>query len=110
MPEEAPDERRRAPRKLKTMFCELVCDGKRYASAILDMSPTGIFVRTVATPAVGAEVVVNVRLLGGRSWSLRAVVARDPQRTGKAHPVPARGLGLQLLEIPDDYSEFVGSL
>ena len=110
MAEEVPNERRRAARKQKTMFCELVCDGKRHLSAILDMSPTGIFVRTVAKPPVGTEVVVNVRLRGGQSWSLRAVVARAPQRTGAAHPIPARGLGLQLLEVPDDYAEYVGSL
>jgi len=92
------------------MFCEVVHGDRHYPSVILDMSATGIFVRTIATPPVGAEVIVNVRMPGGRHWCPRAEVAREPQRNGASVPVPKRGLGLHLLEIPDDYAEFVASL
>jgi hypothetical protein len=111
MAEQAHDERRRERRIPKTLFCQIFCEGKRYPAVVLDISPSGLFIRTAASPPAGTELEVKLRLAGGETWTLQTSIARKP-RGGAAQGdiLSSRGLGLQILEIPDGFSEFVASL
>ncbi len=110
MADQAPDERRTEFRKPKTLFCQILCAGKRYPAAVLDISPSGLFVRTAASPPPGTEVEVSLRLAGGSTWSLKAAIARKPIATAAQNSVTGRGLGLRILEVPDGFAEFVATL
>jgi hypothetical protein len=110
MAEQAPNNQRIEPRKKKTLFCQLDCRGKRYPAVVLDLSPSGLFVRTATALPLGTEVEVTLRLAGGKAWSLRAEVAREPQADSSRDSLYALGLGLRITGAPDGFAEFVGSL
>ena len=88
----------------------LECLGRQYQAVVLDVSASGMFVRTTASAPPGTPVRVRLRFVGGVCWELDARVARDPQAARACRPVPARGLGLQILDAPDGFAEFVESL
>jgi len=110
MSERAPEERRTEPRKQKNLFCQLECGGKCYPAVILDVSPSGMFVRTAAALAPGTDVEVTIRVAGGQTWKIGAQVAREPQANAKLESIQARGLGLRITRAPDGYVEFVETL
>ncbi|MDH3521413.1 MAG: PilZ domain-containing protein [Myxococcales bacterium] len=110
MPESAHEDRRSEARKKKNLFCQLECCGRFYPAVILDISPSGLFVRTTATAPPGTRVEVTLRLAGGHTWTLPAEVARDPQSNPALDPIPARGLGLRITDPPDGFAAFVADL
>ena len=110
MAEQAYDEPRREPRKGKTLFCQLVCDGERHAAVVLNVAPSGLFVRTAAALEHCDEVEVHLRLVGGQSWTLRAEIVRRPSNGRSGDRMLKRGLGLQLIDPPDGFAEFVEGL
>ena len=110
MADPAHDERRTEERALKTLFCQILCEGKRYEAVVLDVSASGLFVRTSVSPPLGAEVEVALRLAGGQTWTLQASIVRQPQGGVRGNSNRGRGLGLQLLQIPDGFSDFVATL
>jgi len=75
---------------------------------IIDLSATGIFVRTNLMPEEGSEVRVVMRRPGGQVWELQTRVMRKTERF--AAPTPRRGLGLEILEAPHAYHVFVSTL
>jgi hypothetical protein len=110
MVDQAPKERRSRPRKKKTLFCQLDCRGKRYPAVVLDLSPSGLFVRTATALPPGTDVEVTLRLAGGKVWRLRGQIAREPQADSRLNSVSARGLGLRIISAPDGFTEFVETL
>jgi hypothetical protein len=110
MSERIPEERRTEPRKQKNLFCQLECGEKCHPAVILDVSSSGMFVRTAAALAPGTDVEVTIRVAGGKTWKIGAQVAREPQANSKLKSIQARGLGLRITRAPDDYVEFVESL
>lgn len=110
MADGVPEERRREARKQKNLFCQLECAGKSYPAVILDVSPSGMFVRTAAAFAPGTEVEITIRVAGGQTWKIGAEIAREPQADSSLKSIKARGLGLRITRAPDGYLEFVESL
>ncbi len=110
MAEKACADRRAAPRKKKTLFCQLDCMGKRIPAVVLDVSPAGLFVRTAIAAPRGTEVEVTLRRAGGKSWHLHAEIARDAQAGGGRDTLHSLGMGLRLTTVPDGFVEFVESL
>jgi hypothetical protein len=110
MADRAPDERRTEVRKQKNLFCQIECGGKCYTAVILDISPSGMFVRTAAAAPPGSDVEITIRVAGGQVWQVRAVIAREPQPASGRKAIPDRGLGLRITHAPDGYAEFVASL
>ncbi len=99
---------RKAPRATRHTSCELEVDGKTHTGVIIDLSATGLFVRTNATPREGDPVRVVMRRPGGEVWEIRARVARKTDRWQT--PTPRRGLGLEIEEAPHAYHVFVCTL
>lgn len=110
MAEQAYDKERSDPRKKKTLFCQLGYRGQHHPAVVLDLSASGLFVRTATALPLGTEVEVTLRLAGGRTWDLRAEVARDPQLDRSRNSIYALGLGLRITDAPDGFAEFVASL
>lgn len=104
------NERRNEERVSRTLFCQILCEGKRYSAVVLDVSPSGLFVRTAVSPRLGTEVEVTLRLAGGQKWTLQALITRKLEGGGRIDTIRGRGLGLQILRIPDGFSDFVASL
>lgn len=110
MAEQAHDDRRAEPRKNKTLFCQLECWGRQFPAVVLDVSPSGLFVRTAIAAPRGAEVEVTLRLAGGKTWHLRAEIARDARPGSSRDMLRGLGMGLRIIDIPDGFAEFVESL
>ncbi len=110
MAEEACGDRRAAPRKKKTLFCQLECRGKRIPAVVLDVSPSGLFVRTAIAAPLATEVEVTLRCAGGKSWQLRAEIARDAQTGCSRDTLHSLGMGLRITTVPDGFAEFVEGL
>jgi len=98
---------RQAQRTTRHTSCELEVGGKTFTGVIVDLSATGIFVRTNVQPAPGTEVRVVMRRPGGDVWELSTRVART---TGRDVVTPRRGLGLEIEEAPHGYHVFVSTL
>jgi len=103
-------ERRQTPRSKKRISCAITVDGHRYAGIVLDVSATGVFVQTSATPKMGSNVTLELQLSGIETLPIRARVARR-------HSVPARlksivhgGIGLALEGAPEEYFRLIGEL
>ena len=110
MTDQAHKERRCEPRREANLFCTLECEGRRYQAVVLDISSSGLFVRTTAIASPGTPVQVMLRFVGGVAWELNAQVAREPQALTHYDPIPARGLGLRITEAPEGFVEFIESI
>jgi PilZ domain len=110
MPDIDHSERRVHQRKKLHLFCQLTCAGRSHPAVVLDISTSGLFVRTAAAPPLGTQVEVTIRLAGGQAWALVAEVAREPQAETALDAIQARGLGLKILNPPSGFAEFVTKL
>lgn len=110
MAERALVERRAEPRKKRTLFCQLEIGGKRIPAVVLDLSPSGLFVRTAIAAPRGTQVGVTLRCAGGKSWHLPAEIARDAQGGCNNDLLHGLGMGLRITTAPDGFAEFVESL
>jgi hypothetical protein len=110
MADQAQNEHRREERTAKTLFCQILCEGKWLPAVVLDASPSGLFVRTSISPPAGTEIEVTLRRAGGQTWTLQTTVARKSQ--GRAHDtsIGGRGLGLRIVQPPDGFSDFIATL
>jgi hypothetical protein len=97
-------------RTRKTLFCQLECRGRSHPAVVLDLSPSGLFVRTAIAVPPGTEVEVTLRLEGGKTWHLRAEIARDARDGSRPDLLHGVGLGLKIADAPDGFAEFVESL
>ncbi len=110
MTDPAYDRPRRETRKSKALFCQLVCEGQRLPVVVLNISPSGLFVRTATALPGCSEVEVVLRVAGGQTWTLRAEIARRPQDGQNGESMLKRGLGLRLIDPPEGFAEFVEGL
>jgi len=98
---------RKAQRTTRHTSCELEVGGKSFTGVIVDLSATGLFVRTNIQPEPGLAVRVVMRRPGGQVWELATRVART---IGREAVTPRRGLGLEIEEAPHAYHVFVSTL
>jgi PilZ domain len=104
----AQDTRRPAERIKRRITCELLLDGRRYRGIVLDVSATGIFVQTEATPGPGSSIRVRFHAAGGEEFEVAAAVARRRVAPPQLATVVRGGLGLRLLQPPPAYFEMTG--
>lgn len=94
----------RAERIKRRITCELIIDGKWAKGIILNVSQTGIFVQTNATPSPGTF--LDVHITGGANipdMKVRAEVARKQQVPQRLTSVASGGVGLRIIEAPPEY-------
>lgn len=94
----------RAARIKRRVTCELIIDGQWAKGIILNVSQTGIFVQTNATPMPGT--LVDVHITGGGNipdMKVKAEVARKQQVPQRLTSVATGGVGLRIVEAPPEY-------
>lgn len=75
-----------------------------------DLSESGIFVRTLCPPPVGAEVSLQLQLEGERALELRGVVTRANALPAVAGGLVPAGFGLRLQGGTEEYLKLIAEL
>jgi len=101
--------KKRAERIRRRVTCELLLDGRSYRGIVLDLSETGVFVQTEATPQPGAPLTVRFHAPGGVEIEVVASVARRKVAPRELAGVVRGGLGLRIQQPPAAYFELIGS-
>jgi hypothetical protein len=101
-------ERRRSRRTRKRVPCDLTIAGRRYAAAVVDLSPQGLFVQTDARAPRGAAVRVRLPRVDGAPLELDAEVAH--RLLARAGSKACEGLGLRLVgRIPAGFARLAAT-
>ena len=82
--------KRRAERIRRRVTCELQLGGRSYRGIVLDLSETGVFVQTEATPPPGARLRIKLHAAGGIEFEVDATVARRQVAPPRARERRAR--------------------
>lgn len=101
--------RKRAERIRRRVTCELLLEGRSYRGIVLDLSETGVFVQTEATPGPGAPLTLRIRTPSGGEIEVSARVARRKVAPRELAGVVRGGLGLRVDRPPAAYFELIGS-
>jgi hypothetical protein len=101
--------KKRAERIRRRVTCELLLEGRSYRGIVLDLSETGVFVQTEATPQPGARLVLRFHAPGGVEIEVAASVARRKVAPRELAGVVRGGLGLRVEKPPAAYFELIGS-
>jgi hypothetical protein len=102
-------ERRNVERLKQRLTCELVMGDRRHPGIVLDVSPTGLFVQTSASPPPGERVGVKLRCPGGAEVEVVASVARRYVVPSRLVSVARGGIGLRVESALDEYLQVVRS-
>jgi hypothetical protein len=103
-------EKRGFARSKRRFLVEFDFEGAACTGFTNDVSPTGIFIRSVRLPMPGTLLTASLHLPEGKRISVRGKVVR-------AHRVPAAlsrlipsGFSIRLTEPPEDYFQFLATL
>jgi hypothetical protein len=102
-------ERRKFERQKQRLTCELVIGDRRHTGIVLDVSPTGLFVQTSASPPPGERLRVRLRRPGGGDVEVVASIARRYVVPSRLASVARGGIGLRIESGCDEYLELVHS-
>ncbi|TDJ15265.1 MAG: hypothetical protein E2O69_12320 [Deltaproteobacteria bacterium] len=104
-------DRRRAERTRRRMACSLWVGQRRHTGIVLDISATGLFIQTSASPPPNSVVELELSMPGESEVVLvRAVVARRKAVPPRLITVAHGGLGLRIENAPEAYFTLVASL
>jgi hypothetical protein len=98
----------RAERIKRRVTCELLLEGRSYRGIVLDLSATGIFVQTEATPAPGARLRLRFHAPDRPEFEVDAAVARRQVVPPQLASVVRGGLGLRVERPPEAYFQLIG--
>lgn len=104
-------ERRKFPRKKRRLTVEFQLNNAECTGFTYDISPTGIFVRSVRIPGLGMRLKSRVLLPNAKQVLLVGTVVRALRvPTSLARAVPS-GFGLNMVERPpEEYFRFLATL
>jgi hypothetical protein len=93
------------------MACTIVVGQRRHSGFVLDVSATGLFVQTSASPPPGSQVEVELSVPGERDpVHIRAAVARRKVVPPRLRTVAHGGVGLQIQSAPEAYFTMIAAL
>jgi len=84
--------------------------GRQCTGFTYDVSPTGIFVRSVRLPEPGTSLSAQLHLPEGRRISVRGRVVRSFRVPPALSRVIPSGFSIRLAETPEDYYQFLATL
>ena len=104
-------ERRKFARKKRRLTVEFQWNNHESTGFTYDVSPTGMFVRSVRIPGLGMRLKSRVLLPNARQINLVGTVVRALRvPTSLARAVPS-GFGLTMLERPpEEYLQYLATL
>jgi hypothetical protein len=101
----------RAPRVKRRLTCALRHGGKHYNGIVLDLSATGLFVQTSASPGPGDALELELQPPDGRgALVLQGVAARRRTVPLQMRSVAHGGVGVRLTAAPETYFNLVAEL
>lgn len=104
-------ERRKNDRTKKRLSCSLSVEGRQHPGVVLDISATGLFVQTGASPKPGARAEVECFVTGqAEPLALIASVARRQVVPAHLRGVAKGGLGLHIEQAPEEYYRYVSEV
>ena len=103
-------EQRRAERIKQRLTCELVIGDRNHQGIVLDVSKTGLFVQTSASPPPGERIGVKLRRSDGSSVEVESSVARRYKVPQRLASIARGGVGLRIESPYDDYLQFIDSV
>jgi hypothetical protein len=75
-----------------------------------DVSPTGIFIRSVRLPTPGTLLTANLHLPDGKRIAVRGKVVRSHRVPAALSRLIPSGFSILLSETPEDYYQFLATL
>jgi len=103
-------ERRGFARKKRRFLVEFHLQGSNCTGFTYDMSPTGIFVRSIRLPKPGSYVTADLHLSAGKRISVRGRVVRSHRVPAELARIVPSGFSMSLSETPEDYFQFFATL
>lgn len=103
-------ERRSFARKKRRFLVEYVLQGAPCNGFTYDVSPTGIFVRSVRLPSPGTFLTANLHLPEGKRIPVRGKVVRSFRVPPALSRLIPSGFSLRLSDTPEDYFQLLATL
>ena len=100
-----------SPRVRHRMPCELSVGDARHSGLVLNLSTSGLFVQTNASLRPGEWVGVELPVEdASEPIAMRAAVVWRKVVPRRMHGTTHSGVGIELISVPQDYRDFVGSM
>ncbi len=103
-------ERRSFARKKRRFLVEFSLQGANCTGFTYDVSPTGIFVRSIRLPYPGSTLTANLHLPEGKRIAVRGKVVRSFRVPATLARLIPSGFSLRLSETPEDYYQLLATL
>ena len=103
-------ERRSFARKKRRFLVEFSLQGTSCTGFTYDVSPTGIFVRSIRLPQPGTILTANLHLPDGKRIAVRGKVVRSFRVPPQLSRLIPSGFSMRLSESPEDYFQFLATL
>ena len=103
-------ERRSFARKKRRFLVEYHLRGAQCTGFTYDVSPSGIFVRSVRLPEPGTALTAQLHLPEGKKVEVRGRVVRSFRVPPALSRVIPSGFSIRLAETPEDYYQFLATL
>jgi len=103
-------ERRSFARKKRRFLVEFNLQGSSCTGFTYDVSPSGIFVRSIRLPKPGTYLTANLHLTAGRRISVRGRVIRSFRVPAELARIVPSGFSMSLADTPEDYFQFFATL
>lgn len=103
-------ERRSFARKKRRFLVEFSLQGANCTGFTYDVSPTGIFVRSVRLPSPGTILTANLHLPDGKRIAVRGKVVRSFRVPPQLSRLIPSGFSIRLADSPEDYFRFLATL
>src|ERR1700730_7252706 len=100
-------ERRTFARKKRRFLVEFNLRGRACTGFTYDVSPTGLFVRSIRLPDPGTVVTANLHLPEGKCVAVRGRVMRSFRVPAALARLVPSGFSIRLSESPEDYFPFL---
>ena len=103
-------ERRRFPRKKRRYLVEFQGEGASGTGFTYDLSPIGIFIRSIRLPRPGTSVTASLALPDGKRLPLTGRVVRSYRTPAALTSLVPSGFSVSLSDLPEDYYRFLSTL
>ena len=103
-------ERRSFARKKRRFLVEFTLQGAACNGFTYDVSPTGIFVRSIRLPNPGTMLTANLHLAEGKRIAVRGKVVRSFRVPAALARLVPSGFSMRLSDTPEDYYQLLATL
>jgi hypothetical protein len=97
---------RGAERTRQRAACTLTLEGRRHNGFVLDLSRSGLFIQTSATPEIGQRLDIEV-VIRGETLAMHVEVVRRKAVPAQLLTVAHGGIGVRILAAPEEYYQLL---